>query len=425
MPDLQHLMQLTKLHADMVRLQQLSQLSALTNLEDLNVKVLGPSTGELPGGLPSQLRQLTALSLDLMGKGRDYTDGALGQDAAKLFQHLGSFTSLQHLSVCGDCPVQTGAFSSIQKLSQLTSLSLDLQWLMFDVASTHTWAGLPAVEKLELRRCVVHPEAVAAFTQLRALTVTYVARVGTTVDLVLAVSNLQQLAELHFTCSVITGPLIPAAVFTALTASTNLCSVELDIRRELVPHGCPLFKPGTTYPCLLSLNVDPDDTYVSAEADDRHWAPRSYIHMPEQQLQQLCTSCPALQNLAVGLCPSSLATSSAFHPLLQLSALTRLHMNASSTSDTAVQAVGVAAQLTWLRHLHMRLPQIKWLTDPKLLQLTALTALEFLQFTASTGILGKKFSRRNKVCCSLSLLLSCYVACKTCHFACVTVPCWF
>jgi hypothetical protein len=139
-PDLQHLTQLTKLHADMERLEQLSQLTALTNLVDLDVQAIELFTGRLPGGLPSQLQQLTALSIDLSGKDNFYPEDATGQDAAELFQHLSTFTALQQLSATGDCPVQTGAFSSIQGLSQLTSLSLDLRWLTFDVASTHTCA---------------------------------------------------------------------------------------------------------------------------------------------------------------------------------------------------------------------------------------------------------------------------------------------
>jgi hypothetical protein len=57
---------------------------------------------------------------------------------------------------------------------------------------------LTALERLELRRCVAHPEAVAAFTMLRALTVDKVRLVEPLAEMVLAVSHLQQLTELRF-----------------------------------------------------------------------------------------------------------------------------------------------------------------------------------------------------------------------------------
>jgi hypothetical protein len=158
----------------------------------------------------------------------------------------------------------------------------------------------------------VHPEALAAFIQLRSLTVDDVAHVIPVADLVLAVSNLQQLTELYFGCKAGTEPIagmeVPVGAFAALTASTSLCSLELYITRELAPQGCTLFRPGTNYPFLRAVRVFGEQKWgLTANSS---WVLQKGQFISEQQLQKLCSSCPAVQELAVALCPSSQSPSS-------------------------------------------------------------------------------------------------------------------
>jgi hypothetical protein len=164
----------------------------------------------------------------------------------------------------------------------------------------------------------------------------------------------------------------PAAALTALTASTNLCVLQLDLslaRAPTGPHHAVLFGPGTVYPRLRLIELQCGGTFGT--------------HMPicEQQLQQLCSSCSALESLEVELCQGSSLT--AWLPLLQLSALTQLKLRVCGTA-AAASAVGVEAQLTSLKQLVIQAePGPQWrLAVPTLLQLTALTALEHLEMMA-------------------------------------------
>lgn len=111
----------------------------------------------------------------------------------------------------------------------------------------------------------------------------------------------------------------------------------------------------------------------------------------EQQLHLSCSCCPALDSLSMILCPDP--SGSALQPLLQLSALTKLHLQAfSSTVADVNAAVDVVAQLTHLRALETAgaaLPD-----KATLLQFTALTALREM------SLFGDQFSvcLSNKVC---------------------------
>jgi hypothetical protein len=95
MPQLQCMTKLTQLsicgsyltEQTFEELGHLSQLSALCNLESLELSGLPPDG--VPGGLPSQLSKLTYLSVE-------YTRGCA--DAAQ-FRHLSSLTALRDLSV--------------------------------------------------------------------------------------------------------------------------------------------------------------------------------------------------------------------------------------------------------------------------------------------------------------------------------------
>jgi hypothetical protein len=68
----------------------------------------------------------------------------------------------------------------------------------------------------------------------------------------------------------------------------------------------------------------------------------SDVPLSEQQLQQLCSSCPAVQHLEFVLLDQPSRTS--LLPLLQLSALTQLGV--SGVKGSTAYVVSVAAQLT-------------------------------------------------------------------------------
>jgi hypothetical protein len=166
--DLQLLTHLTKLQVDVERLkqpQQLAQLSVMTNVEELVLKM--PPAG-VPGGLPSQLQKLTRLDVSYKLP--------VQCDTAEQFQHLSSLTALQDLTVDGRMGMSAGigAFmeqmgglmlgigsvsggitpshlAGIQQLSQLTSLELSCTGLDFDADRTRSWAHrLTALQKLSL-----------------------------------------------------------------------------------------------------------------------------------------------------------------------------------------------------------------------------------------------------------------------------------
>jgi hypothetical protein len=138
------------------------------------------------------------------------------------------------------------------------------------------------------------------------------------------------------------------------------------------------------------------------------------LPVSEQQLQQLCSCCPAVEDLA--FCLSRGSPSTAYLPLLQLSALASLKIKDVGAAAAAA-AVGVAAQLTGLKQLVLQgLPQ---LTDPALLQLTALTALETLKLIQASGAGFSLFVER--------LFLDSMVRCHSCTAtpSVLLAVCWF
>jgi hypothetical protein len=350
----------------------LSGLSALVNLEHLQLDCL-PSFG-VPGGLPSQLQKLTCLRVC-------YTTAC---DVAEQLQHLRALTALKEFRFRGvDCnhPLARTALahklSGVGSLPQLTSLGLDAP-LHFSTSSTNGWACLTVLQSLRLAGCSVEPEALAAFTQLRALSLQSVRPCSgaPVAPLLNAVSKLTLLTQLDMGLSEAAREHPPAAAFTALTASTNLCSLRLSssvmtmrvssvVWLQGVLQDWVLLQPGWIYPHLRHIDLQCERL--------------SGVVLSEQQLQVLCSCCPAVDSLAFVL--EHKASAAAFLPLLQLSALTYLELqqqsrDAVSGTKAAAAAVGVAVQLTSLQHL------VVWgrpgLTDPLLLQLTALKALDKL-----------------------------------------------
>jgi hypothetical protein len=260
-------------------------------------------------------------------------------------------------------------------LSQLTSLRIGFKLVEISTSSIQKWTRLTALESLTLEDCAVQPQALTAFTQLRSLSLANVTPQGEAPfkELLLAVPKLTLLTQLTWDGApgphqepdaAVELPPPPAADCTSLTANTALCSLQVQGWQRYAPQGMLLFRPGTVYPNLRSIRMH-DAFGVGPTADS------------QQQLEQLCSSCPAVESLSFvwhNTIPASCA------PLLQLSALTDLTIDGWGKSAAVAAAVGVTAQLTGLKCLRLLgLPQ---LTDPALLQLTALTVLDQLDLSS-------------------------------------------
>jgi hypothetical protein len=96
------------------------------------------------------------------------------------------------------------------------------------------------------------------------------------------------------------------AALSTLTASTNLCSLQLGIDGWRDQQS-GLFRPGTIYQHLRLIDL-------------RHGG--AHMALSEQQLQQLCSCCPMADSLAFAL--GEKASTAALLPLLQLTQLTHL-----------------------------------------------------------------------------------------------------
>jgi hypothetical protein len=245
-------------------IQQVNEVSALVNLQHLALHGL-PAFG-VPGGLPSQLVKLTCLDVHYKGA-----------SAADQFQHLSCLTALQDLSVQSESSESskgfpTSALSGMRHLTRLTSLELLSYALNLSISSSHTWPCLAALERLVLWECAVHQEALAGLTNLRALHLNSVrvhspghsSHAGKLEGLLEAISKLQLLTELRLNQDdwVVlgrwTGRCVRRDAFTALTASTNLCCIQLGLENMVEPQGeCVLFRPGAVTRCTHAYAGSP------------------------------------------------------------------------------------------------------------------------------------------------------------------------
>jgi hypothetical protein len=346
--------------------QHLDQLSALVDLEHLSLSAFPLSA--LPDGLPSQLTKLTSLRVNYTNKAAEITA------ASGLFKHLGSLTALQSLDITWSSTEGLGqAWSGIGDLSRLTRLELKSATpaLPFTAASIRSWTELTALESLTLHGCAVQPAALAAFTQLRALRSVNAQPLPNAKpqDLVSAVSELQLLTDLHAAWLVPKRHQVPELdAFTALTVSTDLRSLQvtqLPSDRKFYGGTVQLFKPDMLYPHLQLIDLAHTGS--------------SNLRLSRAQLELLCSCCPAVQSLMFAL--QKEPSAAACLPLLQLTALTCLHVCGLDTRPASAAAVEAVAQLTGLQQLSLsHLNQLQeQLMDYSLLKLTALTALAELQ----------------------------------------------
>jgi hypothetical protein len=138
-----------------------------------------------------------------------------------------------------------------------------------------------------------------------------------------------------------------AADFTALTASTRLCALELGCSdgRKCI-QNLILFRPGSIYPHLHEIDL----TYM-------HGFPTT----PALSEQQLCSCCPALQCLHFSLREGSSLT--ALRPLQQLTGLTTLGAyGVGPGAAAAAEAMGVSLQkllIGWMRSGHPYMPEYR------------------------------------------------------------------
>jgi hypothetical protein len=173
-----------------------------------------------------------------------------------------------------------------------------------------------------------------------------------------AVSQLSLLTELCFRRNLSADPEQPpaaATAFTALSASTNLCVLQLGLFSNEAPPDWVLFRPGVVNPHLRKIDLS---SQLNPHAQPLH----------EQQLQQLCGCCPALHICAA----PRLHTSSPAAFAEAVSAYTPQ----GGVVDAAAVAASAAAQITGLKQL--KLWDLSQPTDPALLQLTALKGLSKL-----------------------------------------------
>jgi hypothetical protein len=262
--------------------QDLCQLSALVNLQHLQLIGLK----ELPGGVPSALAKLTCLTIQYP-TGAPYVPGQ--------FQHLGSLTKPEVLEVFGYAQDMTRDLHGIQQLPALTKLHICKCDVTNSAAYTHNWTRKTMLRGLALTACAMQPEALAAFTQLRLLRWNNaILSEGASYDQLLeAMAQLTQLEELSMHDRANDGAIqkLPAAAFTAFTASTDLRVLQLGLpwgsHLAGVVEDCVLFTPGSVYPHLRQIDLQYEIGFSKL--------------MNKQRLQDLCSSCPALDSLAFEL----------------------------------------------------------------------------------------------------------------------------
>jgi hypothetical protein len=416
---------------------KLRQLAELTNLQHL---VLSDLPAELPPGVPCGLSCLTHFSIAFRHnpEGPHPAGWPWGvSPCCHTSEQLGHLAALRDLSVALDTTLQQlSAYTSLMYLPQLTRSELSAFGpRLWEPNKRFDWDHLVGLQSLALAHIQLGPVAfLQKFPQLRALSLEDVrlqneggrdpfrgTRKYALPLLLCTPKTLHQLTQLRVSAGgAALSSVPPASDFKLLTISTNLQSLQLYIRHGSLPHKCILFK----------------DEIVTArphlrEVDLLHQ--QGAMGISQQQLECLCTSCPALETLRFGLCRDCPVTN--LLPLLQLTALTYLGLagvtaaapaaageneedepewheseqeqtddgeNAAEWQAAAAAAAAAAvapaaaaaaaaaedmvedvSQLTGL--VRLTLWDLPYVTDPYLLQLSELTALTQLELADDAG----------------------------------------
>jgi hypothetical protein len=298
---------------------------------------------------------------------------------------------------------------AIRHLTQLTQLELHFDCLDLSASS---WTQLTALQSLTCDTFLNQPQHLTCFTQLRALSVECPGAQQPGVQRYLsAISQMPLLTALHFEEKQAVGlpQDVAAADFTALTASSNMRSLRVGLAGSGAADGCILFQAGTVFPQLHVLDL--------LYRNSKYMQLDSTLHVNDQQVRQLCSSCPALDTLAFKLSfnATNSTSATALLPLLQLpgltalkalTALTSLQVHVVSGATAAAAVLDIAAQLTGLKQLQLRLPHV---ADSTLMHCTTMRALEnlALEIRQADNKGTEIIQVQNKVCVVLTTWCPC------------------
>jgi hypothetical protein len=282
-----------------------------------------------------QLQQLTALELSTLHR---------HSLPAYALAGLSKLTRLRQLKL--HCFRSAAKPVSLQGLpSSVTQLHLsDTAATVSDALGSSSGKPLPDLQDLQLEMCaVIEVAAVAHFSHLKRLSCVGGSRF-TTPELLAVLPRLQQLQVLSLD-SFDDDDAVTAADYAALTASSNLVSLQLvccSIPQAALQH---MFAPGRRLPHLRCLNVS---LAGGGEPVTPCWWVSDALLMDNLlftpgDAQRLVECCPALQELGcVTLCHG--ASSSLLVPLLQLSKLTSLLIGGTMCGDA--EAAKLLAKFT-------------------------------------------------------------------------------
>jgi hypothetical protein len=317
-----------------------------SELEHLSVSRLTPSHIRFPVAVLQHLQHLTYLELagiDLQGPDEDHPSLQALQAMTRLVELRLDFT-------CGNKPdLSASVLSCARHL-----MRLEVAGIKFDPG---VLADNTQLQHLGLPSCWWSPA-------------------GGLAQFLLHLPQLQQLTHLNLAHGLIPGfhDDVPAAAYSALTASSNL--QHLDISKCTLPAGVwqHVFPDGRQRPLLQSLNISSMQQALSPSGAYFNYRTDSML-APEGS--RLVSCCPGLQSLnMLNLLQSNGFLSSAFQlaPLQGLSGLHTLHLTAGG--PRADGALKVVCQLTGLRELSLDVSRTQaegLLQLTRLVQLTALT----------------------------------------------------
>lgn len=347
----------------------LDTVAALPALQDLALlSISGPSRSDwlkLPSDLLPAVSQLTRLELS-----RKVVDQSL--------RHLSCLVNVQELDLCFLTEP-----TELRGIGQLTALRvLNLRDAQFQLSTSNTpgLAELTRLQELRLVECGVEPAVLDGISRLQHIELREVCFTQPDMETATAPAALSWLGQQQELTYLQLQHVVPlqhtsAACYTALTASSKLRVLDLDVQvpKDAWQH---CFAPGLQRPSLTTFKAALHHAFSGA---DMH------------NMAQCCLSLRTLTlHCATGVVPSSFGGVPA--PLLRLSQLTSLQLHVEDDASAAV-----LAQLTQLVSLCCLPPSD--VSDVGLLSLTALTALTRLQaYQSSPGAALMQPSGRRLEC---------------------------